>query len=1138
MQKITSLLYRNRLKIVRIGLFQIISAFLMVTMTYAHPINAQEVLNKELTLQIDNASLKDVLRQIHQTTQVKFVYSDSHLNLQEKVSLRANKEKLHVILNRLLSPLKIEYRTVNEKILLSLAKKIEVESPPQPPKKVTTNMLGVDVKGKVTDEKGDPIPAVNVLVKGTSIGTSTNASGNYTLSNLPSNDDNLVLVFSFVGYETQEIALNNRSIINVQLKTDSKILNEVVVVGYGTAKKQDLSAAVSTVPDMAQIKNRPVLNVEGMIQGKVAGVTTVSNGGHPDKAPSITIRGTGSRGTESVLYVVDGVPNAPYNPADVETITVLKDAASASIYGAFSGAAGVILITTRQATQGKPSVEYSSFMGAKNAWKTPQSLNATDEARVANLAYTNAGLKPLDGWDATKNPYAQVTRTDWVDNIFRTGIIQRHNISVNAGSDKLSTLFQARYEKDEGTLLNTYNQNISLRFNTVYKFSDKVKFRQELFWNNNDARGTSTESGYTGTILSAIYMPRSATPYYEDGTFGGVGPRTSAYLGIHGDVVNPVATLLRNQPYNKSNDLQSVSEFSIANVIPGLSFISRFSYRQKSSLYKNFEPKRTEPGKPNDQNTLSYSTARDYHWIWENTANYNLNVDKHSIGAMVSMTAQENASRGFSAAAKGLQNEQDWAQFFINATIFDQTRPTDYDWKDRNLSYVGRLSYSWADRYFLTSSYRYDIAGRLATAARGKGFSGVTAAWKLTSEPFFHVKNIDLLKIRASWGRIGNIGSVAMYYGYPKLSSDNTYQIGNGAPTYNAFYVKSLNNPNLSWETSEQIDIGLDLAILKQKLNITVDYFDKLTFDLIKQQDTGWPNTNGLEAPYINQGKIRNTGFEFSASWRDQIGKLTYEINGNIATLKNRVEYIDDNPASFWQHTDAWRGTLTPFRSTVGQPYYSYWLIQTAGIFQTDQEAEAYTYNGTRIQPYAKAGDLKFVDANGDGKINDADRVYMGNAFPKLTYGFTTNLYWKNFDMSIFFQGVQGVKLFHAFKESTLNASEQGYNRWDKILDAWSPTNTGSSIPRISAADPNKNFQTPSDWYLESGDYLRLKNLMIGYTFPKFVGNTALRVYFSGDNLLTFTKYSGMDPEIGGFGLDGGQFPVSRIYSFGLKLKF
>ena len=1004
-------------------------------------------------------------------------------------------------------------------------------------KELSLNRAVRDIQGTVRDEKGESLPGVSIVVKGSQRGSVTDVDGHFSVT--IDDGQEAALIFSFVGYQSQEVLIGNQTNIDIVLKADAKSLDEVVVIGYGTARKSDLSAAVSTVPDMAQIKNRPVLNVESMIQGKVPGVTAVSNGGHPNSTPSVTIRGMGSRSGESVLYVVDGVPGAPFNPSDVESMTVLKDAASAAIYGAFSGSAGVILITTRQASQGKPSIEYSGFAGLKQAWRLPQSLNAQDEAMVSNLAYTNAGLNPLDGWDASKNPYAQVTRTNWINEIFRTGLVQRHNVSINSGTDKFSTLIQGRYEKEEGTLLNTYNQNLSLRLNANYQFNKHLKFRQDVFWNNNDKRGTETSSGYSGAILSAIYMPRSADAYYADGSFGGVGPRDSRYLGIHGDAISPLGTLLRNNAYDKSHQIQSVSELTYSDIIPDLTFFSRFTYRQENTQYKKFDPRRTEPGKPNNQNNLEYNTNRKYHWIWENTLNYNKVLGKSSIGAMLSSTAQENGERGFKAGAKGFENEAEWAQFFINATIFDQNRPEDHEWVDKNASYVGRLSYSWADRYFVTGSYRYDIAGRLAPGNRGKGFPAVTGAWKISSEPFLNVSAIDLLKVRASWGRIGNIGSIARHYGYARLNSNNTYQIGTDAPFSTGLYINSRFNPELSWETSQQTDIGLDLSVLKERLSFTVDYFDKLTYDLIKQQDTGWPNTFGYSAPFINQGRIRNTGWEVSTSWRDRINDVSYEISGNLATLKNRVEYIDENPNSFWSHNDAWRGILNPYRSVVGQPYYSYWLIKSDGIFQSNAEAEAYTSaDGGRIQPNAKAGDLKFIDENGDGKIDDADRVFMGSAFPKITYGFTANVSWKNFDASLFMQGVGGVKLFHAFKQSTLNGAEQGYNRWDKILDAWSETNTGSDIPRIQANDPNRNFATNSDWYLENGNYLRVKNLMIGYTFKKLKGIENLRVYVSGDNLLTFTKYSGMDPEVGGIGLDGGQFPVARTYSAGLRLKF
>ncbi|RFS25129.1 TonB-dependent receptor [Chitinophaga silvatica] len=1022
----------------------------------------------------------------------------------------------------------IEYSVNDKAILLRKAEQDVTTEPVQ-----TVNRK---ITGRVISESQEAIPGVSVWVKGTQIRTVTDAAGRYEI-NVP--DEKAVLSFSFIGYTTTEAVVGGQSIVNVSLKYGSSDLDAVVVVGYGTAKKGDLSAAVSVISDMKTLKERPVTDLANMLQGRLAGVTVVSNGGHTTDANRIVIRGMGSPTGEGVLYVVDGVPGAPFNPADVESVTVLKDAASAAIYGAFSGSSGVILITTKQATKGDPSVQYSGFVGAKQAWRTLQSLDASQEAQVANLAYKNAGMQPLDGWDINKNPYAQVTRTDWMKEIFRTGLVQRHSISVNGGNDKLSTLFQGRYENEEGTLLNTYNKNISLRFNANYQFTNKLKFREDIFWNNNDNRDAQTSSGYSGVILSAMYMPRSATVYYPDGTFGGIGPIGSDYLGIHGDAINPVAILLRNKPFNKATGIQSVSELSYTDIIPGLSAVSRFTYRQSDTLYRSFSPMVTEPGKPNLENMLSYKEGRGYKWIWENTVNYSRTINRHSIGAMASITAQEENGRGFNGAARNFENEADWAQYFVNAREFTKDLINDWNNLDRNASYIGRLSYSWADRYFVTGSYRYDIAGRLAPGYRGHGFPGITGAWKISSEPFFNVPQVDLFKLRASWGKVGNIGSVRWNYGYATLGTGETFQIGaDGTQRSRSLSINEQINPKLSWETSQQTDVGIDISLLKQRLTLTADYFNKTTFDLIYRQTSGWPVTYGIDAPLINQGKIGNKGLEFSANWHSKVGAVGYNVGTNFTTLKNTVLEIDNNPNSVMQFGDAFRGILKPFRSKVGTPLYSYWLVKTDGIFQSDAEVQAYQNKGKVVQPYAKAGDIKFVDQNGDGEITDADRVYMGSAFPKITYGFNAGITWKNFDLSLFVQGVGGVKLFNAFKMTTLSGAEQGYNRWNKILDAWSPENKNGTIPRISADDPNKNFGTNSDFYLENGNYLRVKNILIGYTFPKMSWNKGLRIYFSGDNLFTFTKYSGMDPEIGSTGLDGGQFPISRVYSIGANVKF
>ena len=514
----------------------------------------------KLDINIQNSKVKDVLDAIETQSEFFFMYNNKQVDVERKVNIDAKSTTVDVVLQKLFTATNINYKIVNRQILLYPADMINLSE--QQDKKVT---------GKITDLNGASLPGVSVVVKGTTTGITSDNDGNFSLV-LP--NDAKTLLFSFIGMKTQEIEIGTKLTFNVTLVDETIGLEEVVAIGYGTSKKGDLSAAVAVIKDMDKLKDRPVLSTASMIQGLVPGVTVVNQGGQPGASPSVTIRGTGSK-SESVLYVVDGVPDAPYNPGDVESITILKDAASASIYGAHSGNGGVILITTRQSKEGKPSVEYNGFYGLKTAWKLPQSLTAGDEAKVSNLAYTNAGLTPLSGWDITKNPNDQVTRTNWLSTITRTAAVQRHTVTVNGGTDKLTTLFQAKYENEDGTLMNTYSKNITLRFNSTYKINKYLKLKEDLFWITNDNRGTDTQSGYTGTILSAIYMPRSATPYYANGKFGGVGPVDSQYLGIHGDVVNPLASLLRNQSFVRNSTMLSTSELHLTDVIKGLEFTSR-----------------------------------------------------------------------------------------------------------------------------------------------------------------------------------------------------------------------------------------------------------------------------------------------------------------------------------------------------------------------------------------------------------------------------------------------------------------------------------------------------------------------------------------------------------------------------------
>ncbi|MDR2086370.1 MAG: TonB-dependent receptor [Dysgonamonadaceae bacterium] len=1016
------------------------------------------------------------------------------------------------------------------------------------------------VKGKITDLNGE-LPGVNIRLKGSSTATTSDIDGYYSIT-APGTD--ATLVFSFIGYATQEITVANRSIIDVVMQEDVRAINEVVVTGYGSAaRKADLSASIGVVERVETLKNRPVAGVTEMLQGQIPGVTVRNNGGDPASGPSITIRGQGSKAGESPLWVVDGVPGAPVSLDEIETMVVLKDAASAAIYGAYSGSAGVILITTKKAKAGAPSISYEGSYGLSQLSNMPQSLTIEEERQVRKTALDAIGSPLPDGWDVTKNPYIGQTRTDWIDEITRTAPFQRHHVTLSSGTDLFANRLSLQYTDNQGTLMGTYNKSLNLRYDASYRISKYVRVREDFFWNTWNSRGTDTESGYSGAILSALLMPRNAEAYYSDGTYGGTAPKDPDYIArygnnfadIHGDVINPLRSLTAANQYNRPSAVHSSTFLEITDPLPGLKFTGRFTYRLENNFNRNFSYQRPEPGKPMLTNTLNYSAARHTRWEVENTLNYDRRFGDHQIGALISGTANEQRGRNFGVSAQSFISEEEIYQYLNYAGAY--LNPTDeYVNPDNNVSVVGRLSYSWNNRYFATASYRRDYAGRLPKDKKYGDFPALTAAWKISEEPFVPKTDaLTLLKIRASWGRIGNLGSIGYTYGNPTLatntSGDVGGQIGVTNPLIaNMIYNSTAFNPYLTWETSEQTDLGLDAELLNGRLSLSADYFLKKTYNLIKTQDSGWPSYIGLSAKMINEGEIQNSGLELVVGWQDRIGDWSYFVNANLATLKNTIQ--DIGPADpgtgekpVWRWDNSFRGTLQPFRSREGDPLYSYWLIRNGGLFQSDAEAAAYVdKEGKRIQPDAKAGDLKFIDQNGDGKINDEDRVYMGAYFPKTTYALTAGFTYRKLAFSFMLQGVGGAKAFNAQKFIMLNESVGNFNRDNRILNAWPNSN---DIPRIAANDPNGNFGTNSDWYLEDASYLRIKNVTVSYDFSDLLHKvspllqnrkSALSAHISMDNLHTFTRYTGMDPEVGGIGMDGGRYPVPRVFSMGIKLSY
>lgn len=1033
------------------------------------------------------------------------------------------------------------------------------------------NAQNVKVSGNVKDSDGLDAVGAGVLIKGTTMGTVTDLNGNFTIDCKKGE----TLVISYLGFKDTEVVVDG-SAINVTLASDTSLLDEVVVLGYGIAtKKQDLSASVGVVASPETLAKHPVSSTTAMLQGQIPGVVVQNNGGDPTSGPSMVIRGQGSQNGDSVLWVVDGVPGAPISSmSDIESIVVLKDAASAAIYGAQSGAGGVVIVTTKKGKKGV-SVSYDGLAGVRTATNLIHSCNAEEQARMRVIGSQNSGIGVEAGWDPAVNPWAATTRTDWVEEIFRNAAYHRHNVVLNAGNDSFRNRVSFTAEDNQGVLVGTYAKNMGIQYRGEYQINKWAKISEDLTWKQSDSRGVDTNSGYSGAIISAIYMPQSAsrnqavmnadgTYSYIPGTYGGTtiedanyaAKYGSNYANLHGDVYNPFRLLESDNRYNRSNSLFTTTSLELGNFerLKGLKFISRFSFYVNNGFSRNFTYQRLEVGKPDASNSLSYSASRGQGWKTENTLTWDRTFGKHTVGALFSTTSNYESGRGFSASASTFADESETLQYFNFASTIN--KPGDYlSGPDANIALIARLSYSYDDRYFMTASWRRDYAGRLPDGHNFGDFPAVTGGWKISSEKFWNKNDaVTLLKLRGSWGRVGNLGSIGWNYKSNTLNSGGwnesaMYGIPSGGGYVGTFYWngKALNN-ELTWETSEQADFGIDAAFLKDRLSASVDVYWKRTFNLIQGQTSGWPNYIGVDAMKVNLGEIRNRGIELSLGWKDKVGEFSYYINGNAGFNKNWVHDIgvttSDGTKGVWTGGGSYRLIPYIYQTCEGGPLSQYYMINCLGIFQSWEDVYDHQKDGKLIQPSAQPGDLKFEDANGDGKIDSADRVYQGNSTPDWTYSINAGFNWKGLSFGMQLYGVQGAKAAYVGKYSILGDVEGNFNRSNEVLNAWSEDNRHTSIPRLSRTDPNSNFSTPSTWYLEDASFLRIKNVTVGYDLTKVLNKmshfeqrgSALEVYFSGENLFTFTKYTGMDPECGGY--DALKYPVNRVLSLGVKLTY
>lgn len=1016
----------------------------------------------------------------------------------------------------------------------------------------------ITVTGKVTNRaNGEVLPGATVGLKGSPTATQTDANGNFTL-NVPSSGS--VLVISYIGMLDQEIPVTSgTSVYNVQLDAKANSLNEVVVVGYGTQRKANVTGSIASVK-AKDLEDVPNGRIEQALQGRVSGVTIMQNSGQPGSSSTIRVRGITTFNNNNPLWVVDGVVvdagGIGYlNQSDIESIEVLKDAASAAIYGT-RAAAGVILVTTKKGRAGKPVVNYNGYYGVSAPAKMLNLLNATEYAVLRNESSVAAG-KGIVFSDVS----SLGTGTDWQKAIFNNSARRYLNeISLSGGNNVSTFYFSAGIQNQDGivaTDISNYRK-INLRLNSTHRISNMFTFGQTLGYTYQKSMGLgNTNSEFGGPLSSAINLdpitplvvtdiasqPNAAI--YNNANIlkdpNGNPYGISNYVGQ--EMTNPLAYIqTRLGQYGWSDDIVG-NAYLEATPIKGLKIRSTLGGKKAYWGNIGFTPLYfLSSTVSTNKNSYNKGENRVFNWNVENTITYNKRIGDHdftvllgqgtyvdNIGGNVGMTFYNLPITDYRDASfrfdVGLANRDGYAGENIEHKIY---------------SLFSRVNYSYADKYLFTGIIRRDGSTRFGANKKFGLFPSFSAGWNVNREDFWPINDvINSLKIRGGYGVVGNDNSGDFQY-LARIVGGYNYSIGNSGVVTTGYAPETLDNPNLHWEETASADVGFDAQVLG---NFTVgfDWYNKKTTGILRQVLI--PGYVGVSSnPWDNVADMKNTGVELELGYHQNFGKLNFSVNANGSYLKNTVTYVaaDTNflggGASFQS-----MGTVT--RTQVGHPYNSFWGYKTLGIFQNDQQIQDYkNKSGQLIQPNARPGDFIWADLNGDGKITsgDLDKTFLGSNIPKYTFGFTINLAYQNFDFMAFAQGVAGNKIFQGLRRLDILTS----NYSTAALSRWHGEGTSNDFPRLTDSDPNGNFSNMSDFYLEDGDYLRLKLLQIGYTLPgsvlKRVGVSRFRVYVTAENLFTLTKYTGYDPEVGGgvFGIDKGQYPQARTILGGVQLSF
>jgi TonB-linked SusC/RagA family outer membrane protein len=1099
--------------------------------------------SQQISISEKKVPIRKILREVSRQAGISIVYDENLLTGASPVTIDVKNASVKQVLDLCLANLPLSYTIEGARII--------VKSFPE--SKTSTADTSITISGRITDDTGESLPGATIRVKGGVTGTVTDGSGKYSIK-VPS--EATELVFSAVGYTTQTRAASDHT-INIKLSISQTALTETVVVGYGVQKKSVVTGAISSVR-AADLESQPVTRLEQAMQGRTSGVTIASSSGQPGSGSSVRVRGLTTFNNNDPLWVVDGVVvdngGIGYlNQYDIESIEVLKDAASQAIYGA-RAAAGVILVTTKKGKAGKLSVSYNGYWGSSAPARKLKLLDATQYATLRNEASVANG----DGI-VYADPKSFGKGTDWQSQIFNNSAMrQNHEISVSGGNEKSTFYTSFGYLDQNGIVATDISKykRVNLRLNSTHKISQYVTFGQNLGYAYDKATGVgNTNSEFGGPLSSAINLDPITPVVVTDPAVAAAAPYTNAGIrkdangrpygisnAVGQEITNPLAYITtRIGNYNWSHNIVGNAYLEIAPV-KGLKLRSTIGTKISFWGDETFTPiSWLNSSSISSRTSFKRSENQGYNWNVENIASYTKAINKHNVTLLVGQGAyMDNRTKAIDVTYFDMP-ATNFNDASLNFKVANDKRVSNgSEGNDHRISSLfARVNYNYDEKYLAEAIIRRDGSSRFGANNKYGVFPSFSLGWVASREGFFpQNKMVNFLKIRGGYGVVGNdnIGDFAYL---STVGDGRNYAFGNSGSYIIGYSPNAPANPNLKWESTSQANVGFEATVYND-FSVTFDWYKKKTKDIL--QNPRIPGYVGaISNPAANVADMENSGVELELGYRKTLNDVTLSLNGNVSYLKNKVTNLG-NGVSYLSGGQTFQSSSYPItRTALDQPFNSFYGFRTKGIFQNQAEVDNYVgKDGKKIQPNAAPGDFRWADKNGDGSITEADRDFIGNPTPSWTYGFTANVAYKGFDVILFVQGAAGNKIFQGLRRlDILNA-----NRQAKAIGRWTGEGTSNDYPRLITSDPNRNFTNPSDFYLEDGSYCRIKSLQLGYSLSsgltKKAGIEKLRFYVLSENLLTLTKYTGYDPEIGGgvFSIDRGIYPQARSFMLGVNASF